>query len=202
MLLCRDLRPGDLMLQYSAGTIAGRLISFGEWAHGQSNSSIIHAGVLFDGNIIIEALGGGILASDLRVQDRKYSYLVYRPVSANIAQGAASCAKMMFDIHGAQGSLPYSIRGAVGSVIGGHGRAATGVQMEKTLDDILHARSHPFFCSQFVVYVYQFVAEQNGMPGSRMFNLGDPKVSPALLANKLEGNGLFQKVGIMRANER
>jgi hypothetical protein len=40
------------------------------------------------------------------------------------------------------------------------------------------------------------------MRGAKLFNLGDPKVSPALLANTLEHNGFFQKVGIMSANER
>jgi hypothetical protein len=114
MLLCKDLRPGDLMLQYSSGTIAAKLISFGEWARGQANSGIIHAGIMFDNTCIVEALGGGILASDLRVQDRIYSYLVYRPVNLNLALGAANCAKMMFDIHGAQGTLAYSVTGAVG----------------------------------------------------------------------------------------
>ena len=42
-----------------------------------------------------------------------------------------------------------------GDVVG-YGTSATRI----ALDRILAGKGHPFFCSQFVVYVYQFVAEQ------------------------------------------
>jgi len=70
------------------------------------------------------------------------------------------------------------------------------------LDRILAGKGHPFFCSQFVVYVYQFVAEQNGMRGAQWFNLNDAKVSPSVLASKLQGSPFFTEVGYMMPNAR
>ena len=37
------------------------------------------------------------------------------------------------------------------------------------LDRILAGRDQPFFCSQFVVYVYQWAAEQSGMSPPAIF---------------------------------
>jgi ATP phosphoribosyltransferase len=67
---------------------------------------------------------------------------------------------------------------------------------------ILAGKGHPFFCSQFVVYVYQFVAEQNRVSARDVFNLSDVKVSPSELASKLQRNRFFNEAGYMMPNER
>jgi len=198
---CSDLRGGDILLQFNAGTVVGSLISFGQRMQGQSHSSIVHAGILFDNHYMIQALGPGISGTDVRVQDARLGYFVYRSKQANLAAGAATCAKMMFDVHGAHQTLKYSVSGAVGSLFG-KGPVKTRTQMNALLDDILTGKGHPFFCSQFVVYVYQFVAEQNGLNGSLLFNLGDAKVSPAKLATVLEKNSFFSAVGYLNPSER
>jgi len=69
-------------------------------------------------------------------------------------------------------------------------------------DRILAGRSHRFFCSQLVAFVYQFVAEQNGVSGKNLFNLSDAKVSPATLAALLARHPFFDEVGYLMPNER
>jgi len=77
--------------------------------------------------------------------------------------------------------------------------------MDNLLTRILEGKKQKFFCSQFVVYVYQFVGEreQLGIPASQVFNTNDAKVStselPALLGAK---PALFSEIGWLFANER
>lgn len=166
------------------------------------NSNVVHAGILFDGTYMIEALAKGISATDLRIQDRKYHYMVFRASNPNVAQGAADCANMMLKINHTQKTLPYDTKGAVGSIFGNGATPKTPADMDQLLDRILAGKGHPFFCSQFVVYVYQFVAEQNGMPASSMFALSDPKVPPARLTTFLQSSANFKLMGELPSNAR
>ena len=201
-LKTRDLSPGDVMLKASDGSVLSKAISLGQSLRGQLNPQIVHAGVMFDNTYMIEAQGSGVSANDLRVQNLKYGYLVYRPVRSNLGQGAGTCAKLMFDIQMRNKNMKYNLLGAIGSLLGGPGRAATAADMDSLLDRILAGKGHPFFCSQFVVYVYQFVAEQNGVPAAQVFNLNDAKVSPSLLAKKLHGSAFFREAGYMMPKQR
>ena len=74
--------------------------------------------------------------------------------------------------------------------------------MDALLDRILAGRNHQFFCSQFVVFVYQFVAEQCGMAAASMFNFADAKVPPSTLAATLERHPAFAEAGYVLAAER
>ena len=201
-LKCSDLRGGDVMLKANDGSIFAKVITTAERAVGQMNPLIMHAGVMFDRSYIIEALGGGISGSDLRVQNRTYGYMVYRPKTGSLADGAATCAKMMFDINQSGKTLKYNYPGLPGAVLGGKGKAKNDTQMDKLLDDILKGKGHRFFCSQFVVYVYQFVGAQSGMSASRIFNVNDAKISPATLASLLQRNPWFDEAGYVMPNER
>ncbi len=118
MLTRKDLRPGDIMCQFMTGSWAGKIIHAGQALTSHSNSTIVHAGVLFDDTYVIEALNKGIRGTDLRIQSRTLHYMVYRPVNLNMARGAADCANMMLKINAAQKTLSYDIRGAIGSIFG------------------------------------------------------------------------------------
>lgn len=202
-LRCKDLRPGDLLLKFNAGSATNKIIALGQAARGQLNPQVVHAGVMFDQTYVVEASGGGIHASDMRVQNKSFGYLVYRPTNSGVAQGAGTCAKIMFDIHKNRGNLKYSIPGAIGSLFpSGAGGPATRDAMDATLDRILEGRTHRFFCSQFVVYVFQFVAEQNGVPATSYFAIRDGKVSPSTLASMLQSSSVFSETGYMMPNER
>ena len=202
-LRCRDLRPGDILLQLSSGSLASKAIQFGQkMTSGVANSAFVHAGIMFDSTYFIEALGAGISAADLRVGNSKYSYHAYRCTNPPVASGAATCAKMMFDIHQSGHKLPYSVEKAIDSIFGPPGKAATPSQLDDLLDAVLHGRSCGFFCSQFVVYVYQFVAAQCGLLPSAMFNVSDAKASPALLASKLKASPFFSEIGYLEADQR
>lgn len=201
-LKSRDLRPGDLMLKLNAGSLTNRIISLGQQLAGQVNAGVVHAGIMFDPSFIIESSGPGLVANDIRVQNKPYGYLVFRPRQMNIAQGAGTCAKMMFDIQGRSQGLKYSAIGAAGSLFGGPGAPTSRDEMDALLDRILEGRTHRFFCSQFVVYVYQFVAEQNAIPAKVLFNLADAKVSPSTLASALVTSPYFSEAGYLLPNER
>ena len=60
----------------------------------------------------------------------------------------------------------------------------------------------PFFCAPFVVYVYQWAAQQSGISPEAVFSLSDAKATPSLLASKLIGNSYFSEEGYMLPNER
>ena len=202
MLTRKDLRPGDIMGQYQNGSLAGRAIAFGQSLMVGHHSGVVHAGILFDNTYMVEALNKGIRARDLRIQNRSYHYLVFRATNPRVAQGAADCANMMLRIHHTQKSMPYTITGAVGSIFGSDTGPKDAGALDALLDGILAGKEHAFFCSQFVVYVYQFVAEQNGFRSGYLFNMSDPKVSPARLMTYLDSSPNFKPVGELPANER
>ncbi len=201
-LYCRDLAGGDILLKVNAGSAINLVIATGQKVLGAANPEIVHAGILFDPTIIIEASGPGLSARDLRVQDQAFGYYVYRCSNANIAAGAATCAKLFFDIQNRTGALEYNVSGAAGCLFGSSGRPTSRADMDAVLDSILAAREHPFFCSQFVVYVYQFVAEQGDIAASSLFNFSDSKVPPSLLASSLGSHPLFEELGYLMPNER
>jgi hypothetical protein len=45
-LRCKDLRPGDLLLKFNAGSKTNKMIAFGQSAAGQLNAAVVHAGVM------------------------------------------------------------------------------------------------------------------------------------------------------------
>lgn len=200
-LRCTDLRPGDLMLKMQDGSNLARIISLGQRLAGQLNSFLVHAGIMFDGHYIIEAERDGIIGGDLRMRDLPFGYLVFRPVQHSMARGAADCAKMMFDIHQRQGTVGYNFAGLPGSVTPG-GRPMSTSAMDRLLDGILHGCGHRFYCSQFVTYIYQFVAEQNNVAASNVFNMNDACVSPSTLASLLKTSPWFKEAGYMLPRER
>ena len=199
---CADLMPGDLMLKVNDSSAISKAITFGQQMRNLPNAFVVHAGIMFDQHYIIEAQRAGIDANDLRVgHDLGCGYYVFRASNRNMAQGAATCAKMMFDIHKTGRNLPYSVPGAVGSLFGA-GKAKTRSEWDALLDRILAGKHSSFFCSQFVVMVYQFVGEQMGIPGASVFNYSDAKVNPALLAADLSRNPKFKEAGYMLPKER
>ncbi len=201
-LFCRDLSSGDILLKVNAGSATNVIIAAAQKAAGEANPEVVHAGILFDPAIIIEASGPGLSARDLRVQDKAFGYYVYRCSNASIAAGAGTCAKLFFDIQSRTGGLKYNLTGAAGSLFGGPGRPASAAEMDSVLDALLAAKEHPYFCSQFVVYVYQYVAEQCGVGASKVFNFSDAKMPPSVLASALVSHPLFAGVGYLMPNER
>ena len=200
-LTCRDLQAGDILLKVSDGSLLNQLISTGQALTGGQNAQVTHAGVMFDKTYIIESAGSGITSGDLRVQDKKYGYYVYRCTNANVGAGAGTCAKMMFDIHQTQGTMNYTVGGAAASLIGS-GPAATPQTMDALLDKVLTGKNSPFFCSMFVVYVFQFVAAQSGLSPTSMFAESAAKMPPTKLASSLATHAKFNEVGWLLPGQR
>jgi hypothetical protein len=202
-LFPRDLRPGDLMLQVNSGTVASRLI---EWAQRQANqldSEVVHGAVMFDSNFMVEALGHGIQASDLRVQNAAYGYLVYRPRREELAKRAAKCAKAMFEINQSRKNLSYPWPHKMAGALSANGGAASGAdEMTRLFNRIRDGAKQPFFCSQFVVFVYQFAGQQMGCNPNAIFAASAARVSPSTLAALLQANSYFEEAGYVMAGER
>jgi hypothetical protein len=199
-LLCRDLKAGDIMLQFNQGNAPGKAIAFGQAMAGDRNSEIIHAGVMFDNHYIVEALSKGIMANDIRVKDRGLSYRVYRPHNALLGTTAGNVVKFLFDQHSAHGNLKYSYFGAVASL--GESRPMSAIKVDKRVDDILSLKPTSFYCSQFVVMSYQLAGGQMGMTAESVFDLDDAKMPPGRLATCCERSVALEYAGYMVANER
>ena len=144
----------------------------------------------------------GVTANHLAMKNRDCGYYVYRCTNSALASGAATCAKMFFDIAQTSGKAQYDTLGAGKSIFGRAGSAKSAAEMDALLDALLKGRNHDFFCSQFVVYVYQLAAYQSGLAAKALFNISDAKVSPSVLASLLQGNSYFQEAGYMMPNER
>ncbi len=201
-LHCRDLQPGDILLKVSDGSFIHHAIQLGQALTGGRNPGIIHAGLMFDPVSMIEAQATGVAANDLRVQNKGYGYYVYRCTRLDMARGAASCAKMMLDMNLASGSFRYNLGGALVSIFGSRGRAASRGGMDALFDRVLAGRGRPFFCSQLVVFIYQLVAEHCGVPASAVFPLSDAKAPTSTLSTALVGNPFFRERGWLLPNER
>lgn len=203
-LKCKDLKPGDILLKFSDGSLLSGIIKTGEkLLDKKENSDVVHAGLLYDNNIIIEAQGPGVSANDLRVQNKKYGYIVFRCKNANIAAGAGEFAKILFDSHQNNQKQKYNLFGAIGSLFKKKDKLPTAEDLESRVDKIFKNKKEKFFCSQFVVFVYQFVGEQNGVNAADVFKLKDTLVAPSQLAAKLVDNAkLFDEVGYLMPDER
>ncbi len=201
-LFCRDLMPGDILLKMATNSLTHQFIQASQSLVGQPNAFLGHAAIALDTQFVIEAQKNGVSANHLAMKDRDCGYIVYRPRNAMLGRGAATAAKLLFDVHQQHGNLAYGARAAVGSLFGGPGRAKSAGEMDALLDRMLADKSQPFFCSQFVVYVYHWAASQSGMQPNSVFSISDAKASPSMLASKLVGNPLFTEVGYMLPNER
>ena len=89
----------------------------------------------------------------------------------------------------------------------GGGQVQTPKQMHQLLDDVLEkggGHKRPFFCSEFVVYVYQFVAEQNRFNTGYFFSPSAAKTPPGELFDTLMHDPLkkFRPVGMVAPGER
>ena len=201
-LFCRDLRAGDVLLRMATQSLTHKVIQFGQRLTGQPNAFLAHAAIALDTQFAIEAQKVGVTANHLAMKNRSCGYYVYRCTNSALGLGAATCAKMFFDIAQTGGKMQYDTIGAGKSVFGKAGNAKTAAEMDGLLDALLKGRNHDFFCSQFVVYVYQLAAYQSGLPAQSLFNISDAKVSPSVLASLLQGSTHFQEAGYMMPDAR
>jgi hypothetical protein len=197
-----DLCPGDIMLKINDGSLTNNAIEFMQKLTGMDSPRIVHGGVMFDNNIIIEASGSGIIANNIRVQNRDKAYIVYRCTNANLAAGAGTCAKMMFDIQYQNRSIKYNLVGGLAAFLNTKGNVKSNDDFDELADRILSGKNSPMFCTQFVVYIYQWVASQNGLSQSSIFSINDAKALPSRLLGALHTNPYFKEVGGIAPNVR
>lgn len=199
-LTTKSLQAGDLLLKYYDGSVINKMIRFGQ--KGQLNPDIVHAGIMFDNNYQIESQGKGVIAQDMRIQNKGYGYIVYRPKNRVLANAAARCAKIFMDCNRNNGTLKYSFTGPMKTRLGVGSSAQSLSKMDKLFDDIFSGTGHKMFCSQFVTFTYQFSAAQIGLAPNQVLQVNDAKASPSKLATKLQNNRFFEEVGYLMPNER
>lgn len=201
-LTCQHLQSGDVLLKLNAGSAVNTMIQLAQAAVGDEFPNVVHAGVLFDPHYIIEASGGGIHANDLRVGNRAFEYVVYRCTDPAVAAGAGTYAKVVLDIHAEHHSVGYNLLGGLRALLpGGRGAAPSRSAMDARLDAMLAGQNRPNFCSQFVVAVYQFAAEQNGRAAATVFDACDAVV-PSRLLSLLRRTQAFRQVGYLASGVR
>lgn len=187
------LKPGDILLEMFEVTATHIVISAGQFFSG-ANRNVVHAGLIArDGRRIIEAVKPTIR----RVPLAHANYVVYRANFRNLALGAAECAEMLIP---ASRRIPYNTLGTVRSLVG-EGEAKSDRDFDSLIGRIFTGGNHELFCSQFVVFVYQFVARQNGFPAAYAFGFSDEKANPAYLAKVLAKSTSFALVGLLKKGE-
>lgn len=202
-LRCADLKSGDILLKMANDTVTHAIIQFGQRVlAGQQNWRLAHAAIAFDTQFAIEAQAVGVTANHLMMKDRDCGYIVFRPNVVSLGQGAATAAKLLFDIAKTRNNMKYNTPGVVTAMFGSRGTSKSAGEMDALLTKVLSGKGHKFFCSQFVIYVYQWAAEQSGLPARNVFDIADPKVSPSDLATLLVRSPHFSEVGYMVAGER
>ena len=202
-LFCRSLKAGDIMLKViNPSKFFNRGVRLVQKLTGHLNYDIVHAGIMRDSVVIIEAQSKGLEERSLLQKNVDVGYIVYRATNPNLAEGAAIAAKLLYEIHMQHKSISYNNRGLFPSVFFRPKKPKTADEMEKIYQKIIHAHNSPMFCSQFVVYSYQWAATQMGIPSQQIFNIDDKRANPARLAEILQGNPQFLEIGYMIANER
>lgn len=192
------------MVKYRHGLGAtGLAIKIGQ-LFSKGKSDFIHAGIASSGVTIIEMDGNGLQENNLLTTNAAYSYDVFRCLIPGIAAGAAETAIMMRQGMAEGGfALPYSMKGAVGSL--GRGKSVTSSdRINKTLDQLVGGNSEAFFCSGHVVYCYLVAMEQSdiAVQGSfplqnmkTVFGMEDRYYNPSFLHQHLKKNANFKFIG-------
>ena len=138
-LYCRDLRPGDVLLEMATPALAHKIIKLGQRLAAQPNAFLAHTAIALDTQFAIEALRVGGTANHLAMRNKDAGYYVYRCSSSALGQGAATCAKMLFDIS-RSGKLQYDLIGACTSIIGNPGSPKAAAEMDALLDNFLKGK--------------------------------------------------------------
>ena len=201
-----QVQPGDIMLKYGDGSALSGIIGWGQRVFQSKStksglSSIVHAGIMLNGQQIIESQGSGVSINDLRTNNRDYDYEVYRCLLTNIADMAGAVAAMVLSQHNATGAAKYSIPGAAMSLFGNPPAATNGVAIS-TINQLAAGKGQKFFCSQFVVLCFQYAAAQNGLSAQSIFPLNSSGYSPNKLKDELFKSQYFFKAGMLRKGIR
>lgn len=199
---CDDLKPGDILVKFSDQSWLNWIIENMQYFLGGKNSQVTHAGIIYDQKHLIEVQAEGVVADDLTKENTPYGYIVFRCKNKKLADGAAQFAKILVDVSAKKKNMKYAMLDAVYALHPGKEDAEDKKALEETVEAILTDQGHDFFCSHLVVFIYQFVAEQNGMKGSDVFKLKASLVSPSTLAAHLVDSKVFDEVGYLMPHER
>lgn len=202
-LYARDLRPGDILLEWNGGSAVQQVIAFGQRVMNRGTDQLIHAAIMFDNRFLIDSTSDGITARDIYMKDKIYSFSVFRANNISLANGAATCAKIFMDINAnTKRGISYDYTGAVASIFKAPGTAPSPSALDSAFDSLIKGKDHPFFCSQFVIFVFQFVAEQNGLAAKKLFPFAEGSVPPSMLGSTLKTHPMFREAGYLLANQR
>lgn len=192
------LEPGDVLLKYGDGSFVSKAIAF------FTRSDFSHAALVADTrHEVVEAIGEGISRKDLLTDNFHYEYEVFRCRHVALAEGAANAADLIVEVNDSRdrraakynfgGLAKYGFRAATGVSTA----VRTDASFEQCLGEMLNGGGKKFYCSQFVVYCYHWVARQLNLNPADVLNTGDRVTSPEKLYQTLRANRHFGHIGRM-----
>jgi len=205
-IFSKFLMGGDIILEVSERKEDPR--SLFQRLFRQSYFEVVHAGIMSDCNNLIEA---GLTKCNIRLKLYYHfkraangrgiysDFIVFRAINSQMAEGAATGAQLLFDIHNAHDSVGYpsNLLKLAPSVMLPRGKPQSIDAMEKIYQKIINSKKSPMFCSQLVVYIYQWVITQMGRQAKEIFNIDANRASPARLASMLAESSRFTNLGIL-----
>lgn len=159
-----------------------------------------------DSKNIVECTEKGLTKRPIDEKSNKWGgYIIYRPMRSEVSQSAGTAAELLSDTHRANGALPYNYVGAAASVLVRSQTPKSAIQMDQIFEQIIKKSKRGTFrmyCSQFVVYLFQWIGTQMGLSSSYYFNVNDERISPAVLAGLLADSSHFEEIVYLIANQR
>ncbi len=195
---CDALRPGDVLFKYGTNHPVAVMIKL------LTRSEFSHAAVVAESrHEVIEANGKGINRNDLRTENLHFEYEVYRCKDESLARGAANAADLVVAINEAkQGrAARYNykdfLKFPIWKLNASNADFRTDAGFEEGLAEMLNGGGMTFFCSQFVVYCYQWAARQKGLNALDVLHTGDRVTTPVKLHGIVSTSNRFTHVGRM-----
>lgn len=203
----KDLRAGDVLVKYNDGTFTNALIANIQKEIPTSAYWFVHAGLVTDGFDTLHALemsGDGLVCNDLAGHNKDIEYEVFRSKNPKITETAA---KLIRDLakrgERAKDSVAYNTEG-LAKLIVEFDKMVTKDQFNEHYQDMLEGRkTQKYYCSQFVVFIYQGAKYRSGQPddiwGEISLHIGPPRLAKKL---KFDLPQRWEHVGYLAAGKR
>jgi hypothetical protein len=212
----RDLKPGDVMLKQGnwGESAATAEIGAGQTFLNKSDHRYFGAGLLGHAAIyvgngkIVESGSSGVVCSQLdgynkeiEADYKKYNWYVIRCNDEAVASEVAKMAKTLV------GKVDYNTVGLIpAAVVGNNGPMSDAINSMRTdptksdQEKLKNGKKPKMFCSEFVVFVYNCVLDEMGLP--RHISIQQDRISPEELYVALRDHSGYTYVGELHKDVR
>lgn len=197
-------KRGDMVIRINTGGAIGGAIS------AMSGSEFVHGGLAIGGNEIVEVNGGlnpdstgkgrilaNIYKTNITTDLKDNDYVVYRCNDTDLATQVAIEASP-FVASGSNSSWGYNLTGAVSSLMSPS--VTTGqflyIDENESVLSVARRENRNFFCTEWMVWVYQKTAEKMRKP--LRIGIAPKDAFPGALVTALDKSSSFTYVGAIR----